>query len=277
MRFFGPGWASFIATPFYDATDDGGGGGGGAEKDAKYWEAEAKKAFTARDTAKAEAKKLADGQMSAEDRALFDKLKADQATAEEERAKKAGEFETLKTTLTKKHETELADRENKLSTLSDRFRRTVVRAELGAATDLFGGHEDALTVLDVDMADAVLGKFIHVEEDEKSALGYRIVVKIGDEPIVDGKGNPAPLAKALAEVIETLPNRDRILRGSGKAGSGATGDGPRGKTKTVDVSRGLSREQRNDPKVIAQLKAQRSGGGLQLGRGFGRVPAQAGD
>lgn len=266
-----PGWGFSIAMPmFQDPADPGNPNPG--QKDAAYWEAEAKKAFDARQRAKAEADdaraKLA--KYDGVDPDEYRTLKTEAEKAEEERAKKAGEFETLKKQLTDKHQTELSDRDSKITTLSEKFQKTVVRAEFGSVPQLFGGHGDSKTVLDVDMAIAYLGRYVQVEDDEKDPRGYRIVVKnTSGETIVDGKGNPAPFAEALSELIQSLPNRERILRGSGKTGSGATGEVPLNAGGQIDMTK-LTPEQRRDPRVLKALKEQRrGGGGMVMGRAFG--------
>lgn len=272
MKRFFPGWG-FIGQLLHEEPGGGGGGGGnGDPKDAAYWEGEAKKAFKARDDAKKALKELEESGrvLTPEQKQRLADLEAEAAKVEEERAKKAGEFETLKKTLTDKHSNELGERDKKISTLSDRFQRTVVRAEFGRATDLFGGHDQSKTVLDVDMAISVLGRYVTVEDDDKAADGYRIVVKNSDgEPILDGKGNPAKFTDAIAEVINALPNRDRILRGSGKAGSGANGEVPLDNGGRIDATK-LTPDQRKDPKVIEALRKQRGTGGLVMGRAFSR-------
>jgi hypothetical protein len=275
---FAPGWA--LRGPLFDGTDGGGGGGGngggGGEKDAAYWQGEAKKAFEVRDTAKAALKTLQESGavLSDEDKKLFEKLKKDAADADEAAKRKAGEFDALKQQLVDKHATELETRDGKIATLGRRFQDTVVRAEFGTATDLFGGHAESKTVLDVDMAIAVLGKYVSAVDDEKDARGYRIVVKNahGNE-IVDGKGNPVPFATAIAEVISTLPNKDRILRGSGKAGSGSTGGGPTHGQET-DLEVLTQKAARGDADAIKALRTRRSGSGIEQGRAWNQVPAK---
>ena len=264
---FAPRWAHvLLGLLFEEPKPDGGpGGGGGGEKDAAYWQGEAKKAFEARDTVKSELKRLQESGaiLTEDDRKDFATLKKQAADAEEEKKRKAGEFDALKTQLVEKHATELETRESKIATLSKRFADTVVRAEFGTATDLFGGHSESKTVLDVDMAIAVLGKYVGAVDDEKDPRGYRIVVKNahGNE-IVDGKGNPVPFAAAIAEVISTLPNKDRILRGSGKAGSGSTGGGPT-HSQELDLEVLTKKAAQGDQNAIKALRDRRSGSGIE--------------
>lgn len=269
MKRYGPGWAHLIAMPtFEDPPPDGGGGGGG--KDAAYWEAEAKKAFQARDNVKAEMKKLQEAGLvlTPEQKARQQELEDAAAKADEEKKRAAGQFDTLKQQLVEKHTAELTERDTKLSTLSTRFQNTVVRAEFGTASELFGGHAESKTVLDVDMAISYLGRYVSVQDDEKDARGYRIVVKDahGNE-IVDGKGNPVPFAKAIAEVIATLPNKDRILRGSGKAGSGSSGGGD-GIVKDADLETLTRQAAKGNANAIKALRDRRAGNSIVKGNAW---------
>lgn len=287
MKRFGPGWGwsagtptrervrqhhvGFrVAAPLFEGEGDGGGGGGGGgggTKDAAYWEAEAKKAFQARDAAKGELKKLSEeGRvLTPEQKDRLATLEAEAAKAEEERAKKAGEFDKLREQLNAKHGEELGKERSRNESLTKKFRDTVVRATFGTATDLFGGHDASKTVLDVDMAISVLGRFVSVEDDEKNPDSYQIVVRGTDgEPILDGKGNPAKFTDAIAEVISQLPNKDRILRGSGKAGSGSSGGGSNG-GKPPDLEALTKAAAKGDRKAIEALQERRRGGSIVKG------------
>lgn len=241
------------------------------DKDAEYWKAEAKRAFEDGDAAKRKAKELEARALSDDDAQLFATLKEQQAKAEEDRAKKAGEFETLRTNLVKKHDAEIATRDQAIATLTGRFRDTVVRAEFGAAGDLFGGHDQSKTILDTDLALAALGKYVHVEDDAQDPRGYRVVVKSprGDT-IVGTDGHPAHFSEAMAELITQLPNKDRILRGSGKTGSGSSG-GSTGTTATLDVRELTTRAQAGDKEALRLLaERQRSKGQMVVGPAFQR-------
>ena len=67
------------------------------------------------------------------------------------------------------------------------------------------------------------------------------------------------------------PEKDHILRGSGKAGSGARGGGgDRQKTGKVDFSN-LTAEQMRDPKIREEAKRRVSrAGGIVMGEAFER-------
>lgn len=206
--------------------------------------------------------------LSEEDRKAFDELRKQAAATEEERKKKAGEFETLKAEMATKHENELKERDSKLSTLSSRFKQTVIHAEFGRATELFGG-DGAKTILDVDLAIAALGGYVHIEDDEHAALGYRVVVKKANgTPIIGSDGNPKPFAEAMHDLIATLPNKDRILRGSGKTGSGSSG-GPGSHQADLDLDALTKLAATGNKDAIAKLRERQQGlGGMVKGSAF---------
>lgn len=251
-----------------------GAAGGSGVADADYYRAEAKKAFAARDEFKAKLRQLEESGRVLSDEQLekYRTLEETAAKAEEERKRKAGEFDSLRVQLTQKHETELKARDEKITHLSQRFKDTVVKAEFGAASDLFGG-ETAKTILDVELGMAALGKYVRVEDADDDPRGYRVVVAgPNGQPIVGRDGNPAPFADAMGELIASLPNKDRILRGSGKTGSGSSG-GSRSADQgaDVDVRRPLTPAELRDPAVRAKLKQQMANaGGLQVAAGLNR-------
>ena len=243
---------------------------GATKNDAEYYKEEAKKAFAARDELKAKLRELEGKVLSDEDRATFDSLKQQQAKAEEDRKRKAGEWEALKTQLTEKYATEIKERDTKLSTLGQRFKDTVIRAEFGAASDYFSGADTSKTILDVDLAMAALGKYVTVE-DTDDAMGYRVVVKRPDgKTIIGDDGNPAPFSSAIGELILALPNKDRILRGSGKTGSGSSG-GSTGSVKDADLTVLIQKANEGDKDAIAALKRRRAAsGGMVMGSALTR-------
>jgi hypothetical protein len=233
---------------------------------------EAQKAFKARDEAKAALRALEDSGrvVTPEQFEKFRKLEEAAAKADEDRKRKAGEFDSLRTQLIEKHTTEIKERDSKLSQLSERFKSTVVRAEFGSAVDYFSGSESSKTILDVDLGMAALGKYVQVEDTDDD-IGYRVVVKSpkGDT-ILGADGNPASFTEAIGELIKLLPNRDRILRGSGKTGSGSSG-GSTVAGKSADLAELTRRAERGDKEAIAALRARRNAGsGVVMGSAFTR-------
>lgn len=263
----------------YEGEGDGGAGGGAAGGDdvkaqLAHWQTEAKQAFKARDDLKNKLRDLEGRVLSDEDRATFETLKTQAAQLEEERAKKAGEFDTLKTQMAERHQqavkakdAEIAKRDETINRWSERFKDKVKKAEFGAAVDYFSGADGSKTILDVEMGMAILGRFVDVAVDDNGDAQV-IVKKPNGDVILGADGNPAAFADGIGELIKTLPNKDRILRGSGKTGSGSSGGKTGGdRDLEFDVAN-LTPEQRRDPKVLAELKRRLPRGGMVSGRAY---------
>lgn len=255
------------------AGGEGGQGGGKSGKDdVQFYKDEAKKAFGERDAVKKRLRELEEKGLIATPEQLtrLKELEDAAATADELRKRKEGEFDTLKGQLVEKHSKEIAERDGKISKLSDRFQTTLKRAEFGAASELFGAHDKSRTIFDSTMAMDVLGKYVHVE-DTDDEIGHRIVVKNAKgQTIVDKNGEPLPFAAAMLELIESLPNKDRILRGSGKTGSGNSGGHGSGHGDR-DLDKPKSASDFNDPKVREAVRNKHnSAGGIQSGSIFDR-------
>jgi hypothetical protein len=238
-----------------------------ATESADYYKAEAKKAFDARQRAKAEADaameklKAFDGVDPEE----YKRLKADAAKAEEARKRKEGEFDQWRADIGKKHDEALTAERTRAEQAESRYKAKLVGLEFASASSLFG--EGGKTVLTSDIAEAYFGKFVEVQEID----GRDVVVVKGHDGhvILDVKtGKPASFLDAMTEVIESLPNKKHILRGSGKTGSGSSG-GNTGleRGQTIDPAN-LTPEQRRDPKVLELLKASIPRGGMVMGRAY---------
>jgi len=228
--------------------------------DVAFYQEEAKAAFKARDKVKEDLRKLQESGrvISDEQRERYAALEAAAAKAEEDRAAKAGEFDSLRVQLTTKHQQEIEDREKKLTAVTEKYKRNAVRAEFGAAVDYFSGAETSKTILDVDMAIAVLGQYVVVEDTDD---GHRIVVKNPRGETILGKdGNPSPFTAAIGELPQQLPNRDRILRGSGKTGSGSSG-GVGVTSKDMDIVELTKRVNQGDKKAIEAMKQRQAATG----------------
>lgn len=227
-------------------------------KDAAYWEAEAKRSFKERDSAKRAAKAASD---ELESRRAADD--AAQAKAEDERRRKAGEFDDWRKQITAEHDVKLKAREARLA-------HAVKLSEFGAATDYFGGGDSAKTVLDATLGMDVLGKYVSVETTEDE-IGYRVSVKRPDGKVILGAdGAPAPFQAAIGELIAALPNKDRILRGSGKTGSGSAG-GKTGTAAVLDLQALTDKARSGDKEALAVLKSrQANSGSLVFGSAFTR-------
>lgn len=286
------GWP--LADPCFDS-----GGGGGSSSDPelteelkasdpnKYWQLYWKKetgaaaAFATRDETKkrlARLEELEKTAMTPEQRKEYADLKKAQASAEDERKRKEGEFDQWRAEILQKHEADLAARDERLKALESDIAHGEIRRAFLAETDYFGGGENSKTVLVGDLAVDALGRFVRFEDyDFGGDIGKKKTIIVRDHTgkmITDKMGRPAPFKEALDGLLESHPGKDHILRGSGKTGSGATGTGVLGDKDRVDLSRStITREQARDPRVRKQLEAV-GGGGIQMGRAFNR-PAKA--
>ncbi len=233
----------------------------GAGEDVAYLRAENKKAFEARQRAKAEADELRAKLDSYKgiDPEEYRTLKQQQEHAEQERAKKAGEFDKLKEQLVTKHQTELTAAQQAKAELENRWRKTVIGRAFSDASDLFG--PSGKTIYLPSDAERIFGDRVQLTDD-----GTLAVLDSSGEVILDGKtGRPASFAVAMAEYIDSLPDKQYRLRGSGKTGSGSSGGASGVREHGALDAANLTPEQRRDPKVLAALRAQQNRGGMVFG------------
>lgn len=238
------------------------GNGGGAPKDAAYWEAEAKKAFQDRDAAKKRAKELEGKVLTDEQATRYQELETAAAKAEDERKRKAGEFDQWRADILKKHTEELAKRDERLTAAERQLQDTRIGYAFAGATDLFG--KEAFTIYGPKAGERIFREFVTLDND-----GTPIVKDLTGNVILDAKtGKPASFVAGLRELIESLPDKNEHLRGSGKAGSGNSGGAPGG-PNVLDF-RNLTPDQRRDPKVLAALRASLPKGGVVMGEAYER-------
>lgn len=242
-----------------------GGAGGGGSADVEFYKSEAKKAFDARDKAKGEWRKAQEEGLllTPEQKAEIDALRTAAQQAEEERKKKAGEFDSLRVDLVKKHESALAERDAKVSEATTRLHTVLKDHAFAAANEWFG--PEAKTILTPAIAAAYFGKYVTVEEHDGAD---RVVVKdLSGHVILDAKtGKPAAFTKAIGELIGMLDDKDSILRGSGKTGSGSSGG--HGRTHETDLESLTARVNAGDVEAIKELRRRKNAsGGLVLGAG----------
>lgn len=260
-------------TVFHEEANDGGAGGGAAAGaqgggDVAHWQAEAKKAFEARQAAKKEAEAL-QKQLEALkgiDPEEYRTLKEQKEQAEQERAKKAGEFEKLQQQLVQKHQAELTAEQQKREQAEQRLQRTIIGRAFADAVDLFGPSGKTI-YLPAD-AERIFGERVKLLED-----GTVAVTDAAGDVILDGKtGKPMPFAAAMSEYIDGLPDKQYRLRGSGKTGSGSSG-GVNGGSRDVDLNN-LKPADFRDPKTRQLIQQrQNAAGGLQIGPAWDRAKA----
>lgn len=251
--------------------DGGGGGGGGGTKDAAYWEAEAKKAFAARDGAKSELKKLTEAGLvlTPEQKDRLAQLEDAAAKAEEEKRKAAGDFESWRKDITGKHADEVKKHVETLTSLQREIADDKIQAAFGAATDFFGGGENSKSILTPTLAFKTFREYVSFEEFDFGADdgGKRKVIVVRDtkNKIIRGDGgHPAPFAEAIGRLIDSHPDKDHILRGSGKAGSGSSGGGDR-RSNPDDLETMTRKAAKGDQAAVKALQDRRRGGAIISG------------
>lgn len=212
----------------------------------------------------------------------WQQLEAEQAKLEEERQKKAGEFDGILRQRDEKFEKErkafqqqIEDAIAKAKAAETELERSMIASEFGSATDWFGG-ETARTILKPTRAHQILGDHVKVETYEDGGKVKRrvIVTDLNGEPIYDTKTRqPAAFTQAIGELIDMLPDKNDILRGSGRTGSGNSGGTRDGGDRPVIDARVAQRADAfRDPKNRQALRDQMDrSGGLQIGPGFDRA------
>jgi len=231
-----------------------------AAGDPDYWRAEAKKAFAERDRAKRELRELVGRALTEEEIAEYRRLKAEREQAEEERKRKAGEFDALRQQLLERHQKELAEVQQRAQQAEQRYRQTMIGLAFSRATEWFG--PTGQTIYQPAVAQKVFGDYVDLDPE----TGDVVVMDPQGSRLLDPKtGKPMPFAEAIGELIRSLPDRDYHLRGSGKVGSGSAG----GATTTAgpaDLDTLIARAKKGDKEAIKALQRRHAElGGLQLG------------
>ena len=194
---------------------------GSSEPNADFYKAEARKAFAARDKLKAELRELQSGGLSQQEVEEYRALKEAQEVAEQERLKEKGEYEKALEKATRKYTEEMAAKDQAVSAAEQKLRSTLIGLSFAQASDWFG--DKGRTVLIPEIAETYFGKYVDLQDDV-------VVVKdLDGDVIMDPQtGKPAPFSQAIGELIESMPQKNKILRGSGKAGSGSSGGADEG-------------------------------------------------
>lgn len=241
-------------------------GGAGDPKDIAFWQTEAKKAFEARDTLKQKARELEARALSDAQLEEYERLRKDAVLQEEDRKKKAGEFEQWRASIQDAHKKETTQLAEQLTSAQAKLRETLVGLAFAGASDWFGG-ESSKTILPASVAQSYLGKYVEVVETEGSPT-VQVKDATGTVILDPSTGKPAPFAQAMAVLLDSLPEKDKLLRGSGKVGSGSAG-GPLEPIRPLDLDALIARAKAGDKEAVAALrKRQASLGGMVMGPAF---------
>lgn len=214
-----------------------------------------------------------------EQRARYAEMEAAFQKAEEDRLKKAGEFDAWRQQIQAKNDEQLSalrtETQNALALAGQHEKElndTLIGLAFSGATDWFG--PTGKTVLIPEVAQSYFARSVEIEVVPSPSGGKasrRVVVRDANGTvIVDPRsGKPMPFSEAIGELITAHPQRQQFLRGSGKVGSGSTGG--TGGADDIDLSK-LKAADFHDPKVRERLRDQQTAsGGMQVGPAFDRI------
>lgn len=173
----------------------------------------------------------------------LEKLREDQQRAEEERAKKAGEFDTLRVQMNEKHAQEIAARDDKIGALTKAYDDVLIDSAVLQAINESKGNALFLKPL--------VTKQVQVVQDEAGKFALRVVDDAGN-PRVDGEGKYLTVNALVREMREQETYAPAFL-GAGSTGGGTppgAGEGQGGGGKggiPSDLKRGtMSTKQKVD-------------------------------
>jgi hypothetical protein len=193
-------------------------------------------------------------------------LKQQAEKAEEERKRKAGEFDSWRGEILKKTEAEKAAIAAERDSARTELEKTLIGLKFAGASALFG--ETGKTVLTPEIAEAYFSRFVSVEEIDGRKS---VVVKDSDGHVIlnSKTGKPADFADAMAEVIDAMPNKAHIFRGSGKTGSGSSGGSTSTSTANMDLAGLIAKARTGDKDALKALEQrQQRSGQMVMGRAF---------
>jgi hypothetical protein len=131
----------------------------------------------------------------------------------------------------KSWESKLAEKDSEVAKINQRLRTSVI-SEHFAKSKFFSG-DDSVTMLPPDVADATFGKNFDVFETPEGKLIP--VCKIDGSEVMSKQkpGEMASFDEAVGILIDSYPNRDKILRNNVKPGSGTQVGGNRLPSKKI--------------------------------------------
>lgn len=210
---------------------------------------------------------------SDEQRKRYQELETAAETAEEERKRKAGEFDAWRQDIESKQVKALKAKDDEIlaarnAEAAERKLRhdAMVAREFAQASALFGGTESALTIIPAEIAQSHFGRYVSVEKDDTGREVIVVKDENGVRPVDAATGRPHGFVNAMRELIEKHPLKDQLLRGSGKVGSGSAGG--HGSNKPLDLGELTRRAASGDKAALAELKQRRAPGGIVMGEAY---------
>lgn len=170
------------------------------------------------------------------------KLVTEKQTAEEERLKKAGEWDRLKTQMVEVHNREKQTLAEQLKAKDEELLN--LRSTIGELTvgNAFGNSKFIQNDLTIppNKARALYGS--HFEFEEGRIVGYDKPAGAKDRTmLIDGTGDPLPFEEALQKIVQADPDYTSLAKSKIKVGANS---GTKGSDKAPEIKadvRGVSR------------------------------------
>lgn len=197
--------------------------------------------------AAARAKKLEEqvGEIDPED---YRRLKELEAKAEEEKAKKAGEWDKLRSQMLEKHQEELAKRDKERDRLMAALEAKLIDAEIASAINAEKGKAKPLI--------PIVKNRVRMREDDKGGFTTVVVDDAGDTAIDPATGEPLTVRGLLAKMAEdsdyAMLFEPRGQSGGGTPPNGAGNSGGTGKKGGIPSD--LKRSQMSTKDKVAFVK-----------------------
>jgi hypothetical protein len=170
------------------------------------------------------------------------KAAAEKAEAEKKALEKAGDFDRLKAMMADEHQKAIDAEKARAKALEEQLTskdRVINELTLGSA---FNGSAfiNGELVLTPSKTRAVYGAHFDIEDGK--VIGYDKPAGAAERTkLVDGSGNPLAFEDALKKLVDTDPDRERLIKSKLAAGAGSKTDGLPAKQAGEDKTAGRSR------------------------------------
>lgn len=176
--------------------------------------------------------KSALGDLTADDvKALAEakrKAEEEKAQAEEEAAKKAGDWEKLQARLVHQHKTELgkvtSDKDKQIADLQAQLAESQSQIHGLVVSNAFASSKYLAEelILTPRVAEKLYGDAFKAEKRDGKPV---VVAYLGTEPLVDAEGKPLSFDDAFREIVNRDPEKETLIKSKAKPGAGSGDDG----------------------------------------------------
>jgi hypothetical protein len=143
----------------------------------------------------------------------YRELLAASEEAERKKATAEGDFKALEKQLVERHQSELGERDKKVSKLQSALEKRAIRAELQAALVKAKAYPEEMDLL-VERG----ARFARMKETDDDYVAY-IADKDGNPLVADGKGTPMDFNTFVETTLKS--QYPRLFEGTGSSGGGA--------------------------------------------------------